>query len=317
MQAAKIRRYLKHGTLPQLRVFDAVSRHGNFTRAAEELHMAQPTVSIQIKKLTETVGMPLFEQIGKRVHLTSAGRQLGVACQDIFRALAGVEDAMSDLRGLKSGSLRIAASTTAKYLAPRLLSGFVRAHPAIEISLQIDCYEALLERIAENADDLYIVVTPPEGGHVVVQRILPNPLVVFAPTHHPLACQKQIPFERFAREPLLMRERGSGTRMSLERQFAKRGHEPVVCMQLGNDEAIKEAMLAGLGIAALHRHALGFEIDPGELTILDVEGFPIESYWNFVYPVGKQLPAAAQAFMEYVRANAQGAISAQHGATRH
>lgn len=316
MQPSNIRRYLKHGMLPQLRVFEAVSRRGSFTRAAEELHMAQPTVSVQIKKLTETIGVPLLEQVGKRVHPTAAGRELYGACRDIFDRLARIEERLSDCRALKAGSLRIAAGTTAKYLAPRLLAEFVKVYPGIEVSLQVNCRQALLQRLAENADDLYIFGNPPEEEDIVVQRILPNPLVAFAPVDHPLAREARIPFARFAREPLLVREPGSGTRMAVDRVFTTRNTEPAIRMELGSDEAIKEAMLAGLGVAILCRHSLGFDLDPAELATLDIEGFPIESYWHLVYPVGKQLSLVTQTFIEFVRNEAQRMIPGRSAAIR-
>ena len=153
MQQGKIRRYLKHGMLPQLRVFEAVARHGSFTRAAEELYLAQPTVSVQIRKLTETVGLPLLEQIGKRIHPTSAGRELYAACQDIFRTLDGVEDAFSDIRGLKAGTLRIATSTSGKYLVPRLLAEFVKLHPGIDVTLHVNHRKACLLYTSDAADE--------------------------------------------------------------------------------------------------------------------------------------------------------------------
>lgn len=316
MLQGKIRRYLKHGTLPQLRVFEAVSRHGSFTRAAAELYMAQPTVSVQIRKLTETVGMPLFEQVGKRVHLTVAGHEIYAACKDIFATLSGIEDALSNIRGLKSGSLRIAASTTAKYLAPRLLAEFARLHPGVDMSLHVSCRQTILERLTANEDDLYILANPPDDEDIVVQRILSNPVVAFARPDHPLARDKAIPFERFAQEPFLTREQGSGTRMVAERVFAAHGIEPKARMELGSNEAIKEAILAGLGVSLLYRHSLGFALDPAPLATLDVEGFPLESYWHFAYPVGKQLPPAAQAFLEFVRKEAQRVVSDQFNGTR-
>ena len=159
MHQARIRRYLKHGMLPQLSVFEAVARHGSFTRAAEELYMAQPTVSIQVKKLTDTIGLPLHEQIGKRVHLTEAGRALYGACQDLFHRIIQAEDALSDLRGLRSGRLQLAVTTTGIHLVPRLLARFSENHPGVEISLQIHCREALIERLARNEDDLCIFET--------------------------------------------------------------------------------------------------------------------------------------------------------------
>jgi DNA-binding transcriptional LysR family regulator len=303
MPLTEIKRYLRHGTLPQLRVFEAVARLGSYTRAAEELHMAQPTVSVQIKKLTETVGLPLLEQIGKRIHMTAAGRELHAACMEIFAALARVEERYANLRSLTSGSLRVAVTSTGKYLAPRLLAAFVKQHPGIEIALHVGSWREVVGRLAQNADDLCILGNTPAVDGVVVQRILPNPFYVYARADHPLARLRAIPFEVFAREPMLMREAGSGTRLLTERIFARHDCKPNVVMEVASDEGIKEAVLAGAGVSVLSRHALGFE-PPRRLATLDVQGFPIESHWHFAYPVGKQPSAAAQAFLDFVRSNA-------------
>lgn len=308
MQQSKIRRYLKHGTLPQLSVFEAVSRLGSYTRAAEELYMAQPTVSMQIKKLADTIGLPLFEQLGKRVHLTDAGRELYATCQGIFETLNAAEDNFANLRGLKSGRLRLAASTTGKYFAPRLLAAFVQQHPGIEVSLQIHHRETLLDRMSENADDLYIFTNPPPESEAMRQVILPNPMVVFARADHPLARQKNIPFERFAREPFLMREPGSGTRMVAQQVFESRGAKPSVRMELSTNEAIKQAILAGLGVSIMSRYTLGLDVEQDQLVTLNVEGFPLEHHWYFVYPIGKQLPIVAQAFMDFARQQAKSLV---------
>jgi DNA-binding transcriptional LysR family regulator len=300
----RIRRYLKHGTLPQLRVFEAVARHGSFTRAAEELYLAQPTVSVQIRKLTETVGLPLLEQVGRRVHTTGAGRELYAACREIFRTLDTVENALSDIRGLKAGSLNVATSTSGKYLVPRLLAEFVKLHPGIDIALHVNHRKAVLDRLAQNEDDLYVFSNPPEDDDVVVQRILSNPLVAFAREDHPLARERRIPLARLAREPLLVREPGSGTRMITEHLFARNGLEPLVGMELGSNEAIRETMLTGFGVSILYRYSLGLGPDFGRLAVLDVEGFPMESHWHLAYPVGKQLSFVAETFMEFTRREA-------------
>ena len=288
MPQSKIRRFLKHGTLPQLSVFEAVARHGNFTRAAEELYMAQPTVSVHIKKLSETVGLPLFEQVGRKVHLTEAGRQLHEACREMFAILARTEDCLADLRGLKAGRLRIAVSTTGKYFVPRLLAAYVKANPGIDVSMQVQNRQTLLERLAANADDLYVFANPPQEPDVVTQAILPNPMVAFAAAGHPLAGRKRIPFARFAEEPLLIREPGSGTHMATLKCFEKHHVEPNIRMELGSNEAIKQTILAGLGVSIMSRYTLGLDTDPRDLAILDVEGLPLEGQWYFVYPVGKQ-----------------------------
>lgn len=304
MPQSKIRHYLKHGTLPQLSVFEAVARHGNYTRAAEELYMAQPTVSVQIKKLTESIGLPLFEQLGRKVHMTEAGRELQAACREIFQALVGLEDRLTAIRQLDSGRLWLAVATTGMHFAPRMLAAFVQQHPGLDVCLHGGNRQTLLERLASNADDLYIFADPPEDADVIVQQILPNPMVVFARADHPLASEKIIPFERLAQEPLLIREPGSGTRAATLKIFARHGLQPRVKMELSTNEAIKQAILAGLGISIMSRYTLGLEVEHNQLVTLDVEGFPLERHWYFVYPIGKQLPAAARAFMDFTRENA-------------
>ena len=301
MPQSNIRRYLRHGTLPQLCVFEASARLGSFTRAAQELHMAQPTASTQIKKLTETVGLPLFEQIGKHIYLTEAGNRLQASCKELFRALSDLEDKLAGMRDLDCGQLHLAASTAAKYFAPRMLAEFVRRHPGIEVSLQVHNRQALLERLAANQDDLYVFADPPRSEEFVTQAILPNPMVVFARADHPLAREKSIPLARLAQEPFLMREPGSGTRITAEDIFERRGLKPCVKMELSTNEAIKQAILTGFGVSILSRYSFGLDAEPAGLICLDVEGFPLEQHWYFVYPVGKQLSTTARAFMDLVR----------------
>ena len=301
MPQSNIHRYLRHGTLPQLCMFEASARLGSFTRAAEELHMAQPTASVQIKKLTETVGLPLFEQIGKRIYLTEAGQRLQASCAEMFRTLSNLEDALAGMRGLDSGHLRLAVSTATKYFAPRMLTLFLRRHPGMDVSLQIHNRQALIERLAANQDDLYIFADPPESEELVTQTILPNPMVVFARADHPLAREKNIAFARLAQEPFLMREPGSGTRLAAEAVFDRHQLKPQVKMELSSNEAITQAILAGYGVSILSRYTLGLETEQAQLTCLDVEGFPLERHWHFVYPIGKQISAAAKEFMDLVR----------------
>lgn len=301
MPRNKIRRYLKHGTLPQISVFEAVARLGSYTKAAEELYMAQPTVSVQMKKLSETVGLPLVEQIGKRVHLTEAGRAVHAASNNLFATLAELETQLANIRGMATGRLQLAVSTTGKYFAPRVLAEFVKQHPGVEVSLQIHNRATLLERMAQNLDDLYIFASPPGDSDVVTQTILPNPMVPYASADHPLAREKNIPFSRFAEEPFLMREAGSGTRMLAREIFAEHDLEPKVRMELSTNEAIKQAIIAGLGVSIMSRYTLGLDVTHAQLAVLDVEGFPMERSWVFAYPVGKQLPVLAQGFMDFTR----------------
>ncbi|MGH8633485.1 MAG: LysR substrate-binding domain-containing protein [Burkholderiales bacterium] len=308
MPQPNIRRFLKHGTLPQLRVFEASARLGSFARAAEELHMAQPTASVQIKKLSETVGFPLFEQVGKRIYLTDAGQRVYTGCNDVFRAFSSLEETLAEMRGLDSGHLQLAATSTAKYFAPRLLGAFIQRYPGVETSLQIHNRSTLIERLGNNEDDLYMFAEPPDQQEVMVQAILPNPLVVFARSDHPLAGEKGVTLARLAEEPFLMREPGSGTRMVTLKLFEQHGLAPKVRMELSTNEAIREAILAGLGVSILSRYTLGLEPEQTKLICLDVEGFPLESHWHFVYPVGKQLSVAARAFMDFARIEAKSLV---------
>ena len=300
MKHRNLRRYFRHGTLTQLSVFEAVARLSSFTRAAEELHMAQPTVSVQIKKLAETVGLPLFEIVGKRVQLTPAGRELYAAVQDIFVEIAGVEERLARLRAPGTGSLRIAVSTTAKYFAPRMLAKFWQRFPGVDISLTVLNRQHLLNRLGSSLDDFYILSNPPDEIQVAMHTLLPNPTSVFARADHPLAAQRKLRFADLAAEPFLMRETGSGTRMIAEQLFAAHGVAPVVRMELGSNEAIKQAMLGGLGLSILSHHATGPGTRRDGLVALDVEGFPLARWWYLVYPEGKRLTPTAQAFLEEI-----------------
>lgn len=308
MLQPNIRRYLKHGTLPQLRVFEASARLGNFSLAAQELHMAQPTASVQIKKLTETVGLPLFEQVGRRVYLTDAGQRLYAGCHEVFRALSTLEETLNGLRAMESGHLRLAVCSTGKYFAPRMLGAFVQRYPGVAVSLEIHNRKALIDRLANNEDDLYVFGSPLARDDVVTQALLPNPLVVFARDDHPLAGARRISFERIAAEPFLMREPGSGTRLIATGLFERHGLAPKISLELSDDEAIKEAILAGMGVAIMSRFTLGLEPEPSRLICLDVDGFPLENHWYFAYPVGKQLSATARAFTDFARLEAKGLV---------
>ncbi|BAU07294.1 MULTISPECIES: LysR family transcriptional regulator [Fischerella] len=289
---------MNQATLHQLKVFEAAARHGSFTRAAEELFLTQPTVSMQIKQLTKSVGLPLFEQVGKRLYLTEAGRELYATCRQIFDTIAQFEMKVADLKGLKQGQLRLAVITTAKYFIPRLLGPFCQLYPGIEISLQVTNHEGILERMTNNMDDLYIMSQVPEHLDVSYQQFLENPLVVLAPINHPLSKEKNIPIQRLADEPFIMREPGSGTRRAVQQLFDQHGVTVKVKLELGSNEAIKHAIAGGLGISVLSRHTL--LPDSGDLTILDVEHFPIKRDWYMVYPSGKQLSIVARTYFEYL-----------------
>ena len=308
MPSSSIHRYLRHGTLPQLRLFEATARLGSFTRAAQELHLAQPTASIQIKKLSQTVGVALFEQVGKRLYLTEAGHRLYDSCQEVFRAFSSLEESLAGLRALDSGQLRLAVSTTGMCFAPRLLGAFVEAHPGIDTAVQAFNRQQLVDRLGHNEDDLYLFADAPEIGDVVAQEVLPNPMVVLARDDHPLAREKDIPFDRLACEPFLIREEGSGSRRITMRLFGEHGLVPRIRMELSTNEAIKEAVLAGLGVTIMSRYTFGLDPESSRYRCLDVVGFPLENHWYFVYPAGKQLSPVTRAFLDFARAEAKGMV---------
>jgi DNA-binding transcriptional LysR family regulator len=302
---------VKNATLHQLKVFEATARHRSFTRAAEELYLTQPTVSMQVKQLTKTVGLPLFEQVGKRLFLTEAGQELYNTCKEIFEHLNQFEMKTADLKGLKQGKLRISVVTTAKYFAPRLLGPFCHRYSGIEVALKVMNREQVIERLIQNLDDLYILGLPPEELDVVAQPFLHNPLVVLAPASHPLVNQKQIPLKQIAEEPFLMREPGSGTRMAVQRLFAQHNLTLKVRMELGSSEAIKQAIAGELGISVISQHALALGDGSGHLALLDVEEFPIHGEWYVVHLAGKHLSVVARTFLAYLLEEAQ-LVANQH-----
>lgn len=288
-----------HTTFRQLEIFEAIARLGSFTRAAEELYLTQPTISMQMKKLTDIVGLPLVEQVGKKLHLTDAGRELAQTCREVFGNLDRFTMAVAERQGLKKGRLALMAVTTASYFAPRLLGEFSRLYPGIEVSLKTTNREQLLSSLADNLADLYILGQPPEDIEVVAKAFMCNPLVVLAAPDHPLAGQRDIPLERLAREPWLLREPGSGTRAAVERLFAEHGLELRPRMALGGNEAIKQAILAGLGISVLSTHALTLNA-PDQFAMLDVQGFPICRQWYAVHPSGRPLSVVAATFLDFL-----------------
>ncbi|MBE9177707.1 LysR family transcriptional regulator [Oculatella sp. LEGE 06141] len=290
-----------HATLHQLKVFEATARHGSFTRAAEELFLTQPTVSMQVKQLTKAIGLPLFEQVGKRLFLTDAGRELFSTCQEIFSRLEQLEMTIADLKGMKQGRLRLAVITTAKYFMPRLLGPFCQLYPGIDVSLTVTNHERVIDRLANNQDDLYVMTQLPSHLDIKTHPFLDNPLVVLAPSNHPLANEKSIPLKRFAEEPFIMREPGSGTRRAVQQLLDENNLTVKVRLELGSNEAIKQAIAAGLGLSILSHHVLSMEGTSGALTVLDVQGFPIQRQWYTVYLAGKQLSVVANTFLQYLQ----------------
>ena len=290
-------------TLHQLKVFEATARNSSFTKAAEELFITQPTVSTQVKQLTKAVGLPLFEQIGKRLHLTEAGGALLATCQEIFERLDNFEMTIADIKGTRQGRLKLGVITTAKYFIPRLLGSFCQQYPGIDIALEVTNHQKLEERMLNNEDDLYIVSQPTEDIDLCWEPFAENPIVVIARKDHPLAGIPNIPINRLNDEPFIMRETGSGTRQAVQRLFTEHQVSVRTRLELGSNEAIKQAIAGGLGISALSKHTL--ISDAGELTILDIQEFPIPRHWYVSYLAGKQLSIIAEAFREYLLLNSE------------
>lgn len=291
---------LRHATLHQLRIFLTVARHSSFARAAEELHLSPPTLSLQVKQLSETVGEALFEQLGKKIFLTAAGRTLVDACQDIENRMERLSQDLAALRGVEKGSLKIAILTTVKYTVPKLLGGFCAAHPGIEVAMFVGNRETLLQRLASNQDDLYIMGQPPQQMDVVSEDFAVNPLVLVAPPRHPLVGQRRVAPHRLANEPFILREPGSGTRLTTERFFAEHGITLRNRLEVGSNEAIKQTVAGGLGLAVLSATTVVSELALKELVLLEVQGFPLIRHWHVVYPKGKKLSAAAAAFKAWL-----------------
>ena len=287
-------------TLHQLKVFETVARNGSFTRAAEELLITQPTVSSQVKQLTKSVGLPLFEQIGKKLYLTDAGQELLLTCQDIFERLNNFEIKIADLKGTKQGQLNLAVITTAKYFVPRLLGSFCQNYPGIDVALKVTNHQEIQQRMLANQDDLYVISNPVQDIDLTSRSFLDNPLVVVARKDHPLANKKNVDIKELNEQPFIMREQGSGTREAIIKLLADNNLSVKVKLELGSNEAIKQAIYGGLGISILSEHCLISEAISGELTVLDFKHFPIERRWFVAYLTGKKLSVIAQTFFDYL-----------------
>jgi DNA-binding transcriptional LysR family regulator len=291
---------IHHATLNQLRIFDALARHMSVARTAEALHLTPPAISIQVKQLSETVGLPLLEHIGKQLYLTETGSLVAAAARDIFDRMERLDQDLAMLQGMKYGRVRLAIITTAEYFVPDLLGRFCSRHPDIEISLFVGNRDQLIERIKNNEDDLYILGTPPRSVPIVAEAFAENPLVVIAPPDHPLAKKKHIDPKKLRDEPFILREPGSGTRLTTLDFFRKHHVTPHVHMELGSNEAIKQCVMAGLGISIMSVNNLKQELANRRVCQLDVKGLPLKRNWFFVYLKDKSLSLAAQAFREFM-----------------
>lgn len=291
---------LKNVTLRQLSVFESVARHLSFTRAAQELHLTQPAVSMQVKQLEEQVGLPLLEQIGKRNYLTDAGRELQHYAREVAALLDEAGMVLAEMQGVQRGRLNIAVASTANYFAPRLLATFSTRFPGVTYSLDVTNRASLLRQLSENSNDLVIMGRPPEDMELAAESFMDNPLVIIASPDHPLAPRTGLQLRDLAGESFIVREQGSGTRIAMERFFAERGIALTTSMEMSSNEAIKQAVEAGLGLGLLSMHTLSLELEIGRLAVLDVAELPIMRHWYLVHRAGKRLSGAARAFKAFV-----------------
>ena len=291
---------MKNATFRQLQVFESIARNRSFTVAAKELHLTQPTISVQMKKLTETVGMPLYEVMGKKVFITEIGIQLLETCYGVFNELDNFEMSVANARGVKEGVLRVSGVTTVEYFGPRIIGDFCRKYPGIKVSLEVKNRQRIIERIKNNRDDIYICGPIPVDLEVEETLFLENPLVILASPSHPLAGRKNITVEELAGEQFLKREEGCGTYLAMDKIVEQKEIHFQSSMALGSNEAIKQGVISGLGISMLSLYALTHELETKQLTILDVEGFPFLDQWHIAYPKGKKLSIVAKAFFDYL-----------------
>ncbi len=295
---------IRHTTFRQMQIFEAIIRLGSFTRAAEELFLTQPTVSTQFRKLADAIELPLIDQSGRQLKATEAGQELYRAIRKIFDTLSDLDTRIAGLKGLQRGRLRLSVVTTAQYFTPEILGDFSRHYPAIDVLLEVTNREHIFERILNNEDDLYILGQPPEKElSLKVYPFAPNPLVVMASKNHPLCQESDITIERLAKEPFISREVGSGIRNTVTRLFSQKGLVPDVRMELGSNEAIKHAIVGGLGVGVLSLHTLTLEGANGPVDVLDVEGFPIERKWFLAHSKDKELSPIARTFLEFAKAS--------------
>ena len=286
-----------HATFRQLQLFLALAEKGSITAAARACHVTQPTVSMQLKELADSVGLPLYQMQGRRLALSAAGEALVESARAMSDEWAAFEQKVVNLKGLTQGRLRVAVVSTAEYFVPGLLGDFCAEHPDIDIALQVLNRDGVVARLRDNRDDLYIMSTPPADVALERRMFMPNPLVVIAPRAHRLAGKRAIAPERLLPDRFILRELGSGTRMACDAHFAQTGFQPNVRLELGSNEAIKQAVAAGLGLAIVSRHALNTTLSTDIVSVLDVRGFPIHSNWYVLWRHARRLSPIAAEFL--------------------
>ncbi len=299
---------MRHATLRQLKVFEAVARHLSFSRAAEELHLTQPAVSTQVRKLEDHAGLPLFEQFGKKIYLTPAGSELLAISRNIIEQFQFAEAAMTQFKGVSGGKLNVAVISAGDYFFPQLLVEFIGRHQGVELNFAVHNRKDLLEHLAANLADLAIMVRPPNDPDMLSEAFAPHPYVIVAAPTHPLVGQRKIAMSRLMREPFVVREKGSDTRESMHEGFGEAYDHLNIAMEIASTETIKQAVMAGMGIGFLSAHTISKELQTGSLSILDVQGFPLMLNWYVVHHQQKRLPPVAKAFRDFLIAEGAGVI---------
>ena len=300
---------MKHATLRQLKVFEAVARLLSFSRAAEELHLTQPAVSTQVRKLEEHAGNALFEQFGKKIYLTPAGAELLQIGRAIIQQFEAAESAMTQFKGVSGGRLNVGVISAGDYFFPRLLVDFASRHRGVKLNFTVHNREGLLIHIADNLTDLAIMVRPPADLDTVNEPFAPHPYVVVAAANHPLVGVKRIPVARLMHEPFVIREKGSDTRNSMEEALDGQLAGVHVAMEIRSTETIKQAVIAGMGVSFVSAHTVSQELKSGSLSVLDVQGLPLVLNWYVVHRRTKRLPPVAQAFKDFLVSDGTALIS--------
>lgn len=304
---------MKSASLRQFRVFACVAKHRSFARAAEELHLTPPAVSMQIKELEGGSGLPLFERAGKAVRLTMPGEYLLVYARRILATLKEAEDVMASLRGAEAGTMTVGMVSTAKYFVPRLLARFRAAHPAVEMRLSAGNREQLVRQLRDNEVDLAVMGRPPRDLDTRAEPFAVHPLAVIAAPGHALARRRNFAPKALEAEPFIVREPGSGTRAAMEQFFRDRRISPPIAMEMSSNETIKQAVIAGMGLAFVSLHTAALELSVGQLAVLDVAGLPIMRRWHVVNIQGKPLSPAAEALRYFIIEQGEGLLAEQFG----
>ncbi len=283
-------------TFRQLRLFLALADTHSVSAAAKMMHVTQPTASMQLKEVTQSVGLPLYEVISKKIYLTDVGKELAATARTVAQAWDLFEQNVDASKGLSRGKLRVAVVSTAKYFMPRLIGSFCTQYPAIDIALEILNRDGVVQRLRENMDDLYIMSMPPADMDLGDDVLMPNPIVVIAPTSDPITKRNRVSLHALADRRFILREKGSGTRMAGDQFFRKMKFRPDVRLELGSNEAIKESVAGGLGLGLVSRHALHGRQKEHGVSVIDIDGFPLPSAWHIVHPASKKLSPLALAF---------------------